>query len=359
MDQIRKDQKRSLNVEPVHSLPPNTKINPSRSYSHNQFAYSQLLSNVLLRSKPLKEDQNDLITLCENSESDLKMIHQFAQTYTNHKALWWYTRLTCFNRMLNQALRTQDISTIFLFQFFIHDLHQQLVDYQCQYPIRTYRSQLMIDEEINHLRESVGSFISIHTFFSTIVDRNRALFYLDTSEVSNEFHRVLFDIDADPVVVTSKPFADITRHSDFPQEREVLFSIGSLFRIDHIEQNRDGIWIIKMTLSGENHPDLKILFDETEKNYGSSNGDAAFVAFSRVLREMKKIDEAEKYCFRLLQTSSIDAFTLNNLYNELMDIALTKENSQSTLEWIEKSIQNSMTISSSVDNDHFSPSVFR
>ena len=75
---------------------------------------------------------------------------------------------------------------------------------------------------------------------------------------------ILFEIDADPVVVTSKPFADITRHSDFPKEREVLFAIGSLFRIDHIEQNRDGIWIIQMTLSGENHPDLKILFDEME-----------------------------------------------------------------------------------------------
>ena len=69
------------------------------------------------------------------------------------------------------------------------------------------------------------------------------------------------------------------------------------------------------------------------------------MAFSRVLREMKKIDEAEKYCCRLLQTSSIDALTLNILYNQLMGIALTKQNPQSTLEWIEKSIQNSKTIS--------------
>lgn len=337
-------------VEPIHSLPPTNRIKTPRTHSDNQFAYSQFLSNILLRSKPLKQDRLDLLTLCEKNETDLPLIHQFSQTYTKHKALWWYTRLTCFNRMLNQALRTQDISTIFLFQFFIHDLHEQLMDYRCEYPIRTYRGQLLIDEELNHLRESIGSFISIHTFFSTIVDRSQALFHLDSSEISSGFHRVLFEVDADPVVITNKPFADITRHSDFPDECEVLFSIGSLFRIDHIEQNLDHIWMIKMTFTGENHPDLKILFDDMERKYGSGNGDAAFIAFSRVLREMKKMDEAEKYCYRLLQTPSIDPLTVNALCNELMDIASNKEDSQSIFEWIEQFIHNSRTNISSVDH---------
>ena len=351
---IRRDQENVPlvnNAQLIHPpSPTNGSVNPFRMDLINQFAYSQLLSTILRRSKPLQNDKIELITLFENlygnSESDLKVIRQFAQTYTNHKALWWYTRLTRFNHMLNQAIRTQDISIIFLFQFFIDDLHQQLMEHRCQCPIRTYRTQLLIDDEINHFKESIGSFISTDTFFSTMVDRSRTLHHLDTSDVSNEFHRVLFQIDADPAVVTTRPFADITRYSEFSQEREVLFSIGSLFRVDHIQQHGNQIQIIQMTLCGDDHPDLQPLFKEIERNYGSLTDDLAFVSFSRVLRGMKKTEEAEKYCQRLLQVFSSDVNVLSLLYSELIDIASDKNDSQSTDYWIQKSIQSQTSISS-------------
>lgn len=70
------------------------------------------------------------------------------------------------------------------------------------------------------------------------------------------------------VLLQSKPFADITRLSDFSQEREILFSIGSVFRIEHIQQHGNQIQIIQMTLCGENHPDLQLLYRDIERYYG-------------------------------------------------------------------------------------------
>jgi len=326
---IKRDHENFLLVPSIHG-----KTSQSKASFVLQLAYSQLLSNILLRSKPIQTDRSELISLCEhiyqNSESELQIIHEFQETYSSHKILWWYTRLNCFDRILNQALRTQDINTIFLFQFFIHDLHQKILECQCQNPIRTYRSQLMIDDEINSLKESIGSFISIHTFFSTIVDRDRALDSLNTSDQSNGFHRVFFEIDADPEVVTTKPFADITRYSAFPQEREVLFSIGSIFRITDVQQRDDQVWIIQITLCGDDDTDLQPLFEEIEKNYGRYDDEAAFVSFSRVLRAMKRIDEAEKYCQYLLRNFSWSDTLSDILHNELVQITSSKNDYDSS-----------------------------
>jgi hypothetical protein len=197
----------------------------------------------------------------------------------------------------------------------------------------------MIDDEINSLKESIGSFISIHTFFSTVVDRNRALEFLNTCNQSNGFHRVFFQIDADPQMVTTKPFADITRYSDFPQEREILFSIGSLFRITNVQQRDDQIWIIEMTLCGDDDSDLQVLFEEIEKRYGSYEGETAFISFSRVLRAMRKIDEAEKYCQRLLRNFSWSDTFSDILHNELVQITSSKNEYDSNDQLHEKLIQ--------------------
>ncbi len=362
ISRIRIDQENFLLVDKVQSVSPsviNGKTGQSKTHFTPQFAYSQLLSNILLRSKSNETDKINLISLCEDiykdNESELKIIREFQQTYSNDKVLWWYTRLNCFDKILNKALRTQDVDTIFLFQFFIRDLYQQITKCQCQYPVKVYRSQLMIDDEINSLKESVGCLISIHTFFSTVIDRNRALGFLNTCDNSNGLHRVFFEIDADPEVVIAKHFADITTHSYFPAEREVLFSIGSLFRITNVQQSNDQIWIIRMTLCSDKESDLKSLFEEMDKKYGFYDGETAFVSFSQVLREMKKFDEAEKYCHRLLRDFSSDDFLLGILYDELAEIASSKSDHSLSDQWQQKSIQiKKKTGSGSVGSSHAS-----
>jgi hypothetical protein len=77
-----------------------------------------------------------------------------------------------------------------------------------------------------------------------------------TSLIDLELEGVLFEIDADPQMVTTKPFADISKYSHFTNESEVLFMIGSIFRLKRIYLNDDLVWIIEMSLCSDDEYDL-------------------------------------------------------------------------------------------------------
>jgi hypothetical protein len=291
--------------------------------------------------KPSEMDKTDLISLCKNAckdnESELNIISEFEPNYASNQAIRWYIRDSPIYRILNKALRTQDINTIFLFQFLIRDLHQQLTECQYQSPIKVYRGVGMVVDEIDRLKESVGTLMAFNGFLSTTLNYDVSLRFV--KYCSTDHHPVIFEIDADPEMAKTKPFADVAKYSDFPEESEVLFSVNSLFRITSAQQSSDGLWKIRMTLCCDTDPDLNSLFVEMGEKYGFNEGETAFVAFSRLLREMKKLDEAEKYCHRLLEEFSSNNSSLSVLYLELAEIASEKNDSNLSAQWREKAIE--------------------
>ncbi len=62
----------------------------------------------------------------QDNNSQKKRIDEFEQTYTPENACRWYTYDSFVYRLLNRALRTQDIDIIFKFRFFINALHNQI-----------------------------------------------------------------------------------------------------------------------------------------------------------------------------------------------------------------------------------------
>jgi hypothetical protein len=291
---------------------------------------------------PDETDKNEFISLCKDyykgNQTELNYIDEFQQTYSSDKAIWWYNRDCFIYTMLDKALRTKDTNTIFLFQFFIRDLLAQITKCQCQTSVRVYRGQSMLDDEIKNLRKLVGGFIFINNLFATIIHRDIALSFVNTDNTSGGVHRVLYEIDADPAVVTTKSFAYISRDSNYPDKVEVLFSIGSCFRIVNVQRNDDQIWCIRMTLCGDDGPNMKLFFDELKEKYGYYDGEAAFFSFSRVLRAMKKFDEADKYCHRLLRHFSSNDSLLAILYDELAEIASGKGDNNMNAKWHKKSL---------------------
>ncbi|CAF1054304.1 unnamed protein product [Adineta ricciae] len=87
----------------------------------------------------------------------------------------------------------------------------------------------MSTDELEILRRPIGELISINSFFSTTLNLSEALAFLNRSIISSDLHRVLFVIDANPKVVTFKPFADISEFSNYKGEREILFMIECIF----------------------------------------------------------------------------------------------------------------------------------
>lgn len=249
--------------------------------------------------------------------------------------MWWYTRDSFFYKTLNAALRNQDIHLIFLFRQYIFDIQRYLQNNQIQNELKVYRCQLISNEELQSLEKCTGQLISINSFFSTSTEYQQALHFLDTTSCLNDLVPVLFEIDADPNMAMTKPFANIHSFSAYPNESEVLFMIGSIFRLKHVEQNRKtNICTVQMTLCSENDLELKQVLIRMKKQLGT--GDTNLQILSRFLANMGQRNLAEKYLVRLLDQLSPTHPSRVDLYDELAVLASQNGDLNKSMEWQQK-----------------------
>ncbi|CAF4962912.1 unnamed protein product [Rotaria sp. Silwood1] len=329
--------------EPLSITTFNTTNNEDKSSTelNGYFVHAQLLIDVVLRMKASSTDKNELIAFCKdeykNNTTALTIIAEFERDYVPEKAVWWYTRESFLYRVLNKALRMQNIDLIFRFRFFLRDLLQQLKQHQLLLPIRVYRAQLISLGELEMMKQSIGHYLSMSSFLSTSVDRQLAMFLLGDSDVSNDLLRVLFEIDLDPQVVITKPFADITFLSYFGEEKEVLIMLGAIFRLEKIYMDENQIWIIRMTLSSENEQDFKILFEYMKKQY--QDGETGLLSFGDSLWRMGKFDDAEKYYRQMLLELPHGHQDIAICYYALGLVASAKGDFDLSLEWHYKSVE--------------------
>ena len=167
---------------------------------NGQFVFCQVLGECLLRLKSNDQDQNELIQLCrheyQNNSEELAHLREFQQQYSSANVLKWYTRESFFYKTLNAALRTQNIHMIFLFR--------------------------SIETKSSSLSWSSRNIANAYSF-------------LNRSTMSDDVERVLFQIDIDSNLFNTKPFADVSQLSEYTDEFEVLFMVGSIFPLIKIE----------------------------------------------------------------------------------------------------------------------------
>ncbi|CAF3576261.1 unnamed protein product, partial [Rotaria socialis] len=284
---IKADHKIQKIVEEPLSINIFTTGGTSTTGVNGQFVFSQILIDCLLRLKTTKADKKELIDHCkqqyQGNSAELSNLREFREDYSSEKALWWYTRESFFYKTLNAALRNQNIHIIFLFRGFISDIHRQLEAYQADDTLRVYRSQMISSNELETLRQTLP--------------------FLNSCDVGDNIEPVLFEIVANPALVTSKPFADVSPYSEFADESEALFMLGSIFRLQNVKRSSDGkVWIVRMTLCSDDEHDLKQVF----------------------------IDMKEQL--------SLDDPLLGDLYHDLGRLASSAGNSDKSMEWRQKAI---------------------
>ncbi|CAF3372789.1 unnamed protein product [Rotaria sp. Silwood2] len=189
---------------------------------------------------------------------------------------------------------------------------------------------------MSSLRKSINQLISINSFFSTSFKQEQALAYLSDDHISHDLERVLFEIDADPAVVTTKPFADISSYSAFGTEAEVLFMYGSIFRIRSIQQNINNVWHIKMVLCGEKESDLKKVLEQMRIEYG--NKKANLHLLGTVLWKMGNFGLAKKYFLRMINELPFNDPLLIDLYKDLSEIAAMTGDLDESIQYKQKAL---------------------
>ena len=306
-----------------------------------QFVFFQVLIDCLLRLRSSPTDRKELIDSCkkhyEDNHTELSNIHDFRKNYSPDNALWWYTRESFFYKILNGALRSQNIHMIFLFRSIISDIHQQLKNDRIKGRTRVYRCQMISRDELQSLKQGRGQYISINSFFSTSISYDAAMSFLIGQKATPDLEPVLFEIEVSSKTINAKPFADISKYSDFPEEAEILFMLGSIFRLNEISRSKDDqVWIIQMTLCGNDEHDLQVVLADMKQQYESEEMDLR--TLGKFLWEMGKLDMAEKYFMRLLEQLPSNHHLLGTLYMDLSQLASQNCNYDKSIEWRKKAV---------------------
>jgi tetratricopeptide (TPR) repeat protein len=283
------------------------------------FLSFQLLFHLLKNMEQGPNAKEELFKLCEyyylGDESEKKNIEDFRDRYECKSPITWFTEEIFLYKLLNKALRTEDIDGLYLFHFYIVDLWTQLekessknkeLEENCRRmnngEFILFRGQKMSEEELEKFQHSKGSLISPNGFFSTSINRDCALNFMK-ERMCDGFVPILFKIEADSTV-QSTVFAYIEHLTAKKGECEVLFSIGSVFKVNDVILNRDidknlPIWVIDMTLTDEGREDVEDYIASVKNDFEDMDNR---VIFGRLLIEMNELTKAEKYFNFLLKS---------------------------------------------------------
>ena len=244
------------------------------------FMWFNLILRIILLLQDNRDYQakKDLLEICRELYADdpieEKRITHFENTYIpgQGEAIHWYTGDNFLYRALNRAFRTNDIDIIFRFRYIIAELHEQLASLPrptTSEPI--YRGQLISTKELEILQKKNkdgNGIISMHTFLSTTTSFQQASGFaqIGMGDIPECLKSVVFAITVED---TRLPFAHIDNFSTNPNEKEILFSVGAVFRIDNIEEFDCG-YMVYLTLTTEIEQQFDALLKCYTKEIGQS-----------------------------------------------------------------------------------------
>ena len=336
-----------LPVTVIHSIDIKERSMQDLTKDQARFMWSQLLMDTLYHLPKTKHSKEEFIRECrrryKNNKSQQKKIDEFEKNYKSSSAISWYTRDSFLYRIVNKALRTQNMLYILKCRFFIIDLYQNLkrlhskfISKACKNVITVYRGQMIAAEEFTTLKMNVNGFIAINTFFSTTYTSTVALDFAGNGSGRPMFESVLFEIEIDSSLHKT-PFANVQHISRFNSEKELILSLGTTFRIESVDPITTTIWCIRLiSVSEMNTTELDCLARYIKMDISNSS---SYLAFGKILQEIGEYDIAEKYYGVLLSELPPYHQDIPAVYTGLgSTIVKTQKNLSQALEYLNQSL---------------------
>jgi tetratricopeptide (TPR) repeat protein len=281
----------------------------------------------------------------------LKIIEEFQEEYKLHTPIWWYTRECFLYHLLNRALRNQESDVIIKMAFYLCDLHKHIAqlhkeqskDFRKQFTV--YRGQAISREMFEKLKKTKGGLLSFNNFLSTSIAEKIATGFVNAALKDTTSVGVLFIITVDPSI-SSAPFADLDKVSYYGEsEKEILFSMHTIFRIGDIKQNNDNnrLWHVDLTLTKDSDEQLKHLLERMRVEIGGSSPSYRLGALMIKLGEFVKA----KQIYESLLACTSDELEKAHIYFQLGYVNDNQENYDIAL----KFYQDALTIY----REHLSP----
>ncbi|CAF1227307.1 unnamed protein product [Adineta steineri] len=216
-----------------------------------EFLWFQLFKDVIQQLPRCDDAKQEMLTVCrEYYRNNLRIlgdVNNFDMNYDEDTCIWWYTKETFVYRLINKALRTEDIEQLYLFRYYIADLSRQLakehekIKNQKDETLYLYRGTKIHRKELTKVKANVNKLIAINGYWSTSRDRSYACTFANKMTNRVDHVPVLYEIKCnlkDPngsIIV-----ADISDLSELSLEKECLFDAGSIFYIENIKEENEG-----------------------------------------------------------------------------------------------------------------------
>lgn len=288
------------------------------------FMYTQLIKEILFELKHDDDSVKKLVTYClDKFSNDTKKVHkiqEFQNGYQKNSPIWWYTYECFIYHLLNWALRNQEFDVIIRMAFFIYDLHRHIEELHSKQSqnfskeFTVYRGLAMEPEKFEQLKGTMHGLISFNNFLSTSVKETVALGFVKRSLTDMTPVGVLFIITVNPSV-SSAPFACLDEVSYYKTlEKEILFSMHTVFRINDIKQNNiDRVWRVHLTLTSDTDKQLNSLIERMRMEIEGSSPLYRLGALMIKVGEFQKAEEI----YRTLQERTSDELEQANLNYQL------------------------------------------
>ncbi|CAF0913483.1 unnamed protein product [Adineta ricciae] len=309
--------------------------NTNQSVSMNtNFIHFQILIDCLICIKSSPNDKKDLISRCKQQyrqkSNEATILEEFEKDYRPERCLQWYTRCRFLDRILKKALQVQNIEILLLFRFLIQDLVEQFKSNKSLPSQRVYRAQLLSKTELDLLQKRTGEFLSMNIFLLANTSREQTRSFLLSLPTYDQTEKVLLEIHSNPRM------HDVS-HALCSSKEEVLFLIGSIFRMTYIERDHDGIWNIHLMLCSRKQHQLQTVIEQKRNELDIEETDLLSIGF--LLQDMEKFDQAEKYYLHLLDQLSKDQEDLSRCYHALGEVMQKKGEYDSCLTWYNKALE--------------------
>ncbi|CAF2245915.1 unnamed protein product [Rotaria magnacalcarata] len=291
------------------------------------FLWFQVLIEILLHMDNRDNAHTDMSFTSRHHYDDnkkvLKAIADFSEDYQPELALHWYTKNSFVYRLINKALRTQDIDIVLKFRFFIKDLHNQLTQLHATYcntleqsnvaEFTVYRGQIISIDEFTTLQNNVGNIVATNSFFSTSTNSLVACQFVGDISCRPLCESVLFEIHVQTNIKT-KPYAPVNSSGVMSDENEVVFSMGTIFLINSVEPLTDTLWLVDISVVENSDQDLQELFDVYKWDIEKSSSD--IFTLGTFLTEIGEYARAIRYYESLSMLPNIDpVIRVGNYYN--------------------------------------------
>ncbi|CAF4480491.1 unnamed protein product [Rotaria sp. Silwood2] len=275
------------------------------------FLWFQLFSYVIVRLPRDQHAKQQMIQICKEyyrgNTKHMKLIREFEENYRSEDAIRWYSKQSFVYKLINKALRIEDIDLLYTFRYFIADLCENLqrkhehILLSKEKILNVYRGTKLEKEEFDKIKTNQRKLISTNGYLSTSRLKSLALHFATKHTRKNDDISVLFHIQCNIEQVDKNIiFADIHEFSQFPEEQEVLFGLNCCFEIESIEEN-EPVKIIKMNLSNEGQNITKGFIELTQKETDELS---VSIVFGRLLCSIGEYDKSQKYFQKLLHDSN-------------------------------------------------------